>query len=361
MNSNVAMLNHHEALCDTTWSFDAQTPLRKVALNLARRVANSTCPVLILGPTGVGKEVLATDIHRHSQRHQGPFVSVNCAAIAPNLFESAFFGHTRGSFTGAMNDKPGFVELAHKGTLFLDEVGDLPVEVQAKLLRFLADGSYWPVGGTTERRADVRLISATHQNIESTAQNTFRRDLFFRLSVVLVRIPALETKDVEAIATSLARETMARHERSLTLTVMNRLIKSCSERSWPGGARELRNAIERFMVLYDANAEVEEQIEEVFGTDSVGAESGVRVKGGNATVAKDFDNLVFLGIARECADVRELAERTDRTLQSAYVRLKKLGLGAHDVGGTAALEAAIDELRRRLEPELPWIQALLKG
>lgn len=361
MNNSVAVIHRHRTPREVSWSFDAQTPLRKRALNLARRVAESMCPVLILGPTGVGKEVLATDIHRNSRRDQGPFVSVNCAAIASTLFESAFFGHMRGSFTGATSDKPGFVELAHKGTLFLDEVGELPVDAQAKLLRFVANGSYWPVGGTTERRSDVRVISATHHDLEATAQEVFRRDLFFRLSVVLIRIPALETKDVEVIANSMARDAVERHERSLSVATMARLIECCIGRSWKGGARELRNAIERFVVLYDANSGIDEQLEEVLGVESSGVQSGVRVKRGNATVVKDLDNLIFLGIARECADVRDLAERTDRTVQSAYMRLKKLGLGAHDVGGTPALEAVIEELRQRIEPELPRIQALLKG
>lgn len=361
MQDNVAFLQINESHQEEAWAFDAKTPLRKRALNLARRVAASPCPVLILGPTGVGKEVLAIDIHRHSERHHGPFVSVNCAAIAPNLFESAFFGHTRGSFTGAMNDKPGFIELAHKGTLFLDEVGDLPPDAQGKLLRFLGNGSFWPVGGSTERRADVRIISATHKKIDTTTADLFRRDLFFRLSVVLVRIPELEAADVETIAASLAYETMQRHGRFLPSTVLERLAERCSKRPWNGGARELRNAIERFMVLYDAQVDVDEQLEEALSTESNGVQSGIRPKGGSSVVAKELDNLIFLGIARECADVRELAKRTDRTLQAVYVRLKKLGLEPQDVGGSPAIEAAIGELRQRIAREMPWLQNLLRG
>ncbi len=360
--NNVTAINHQSATRpETTWSFDAKTPLRKKALDLAQRVASSLCPVLILGPTGVGKEVLATDIHRNSTRRNGPFVSVNCAAFSPALLESGFFGHVRGSFTGATTDKPGLVELAHGGTLFLDEVGDLTADAQAKLLRFIANGSYWPVGGTTERRADVRIISATHHNIDKGVNVAFREDLFFRLSVVVVRIPPLESNDIHAIARSLATEAMIRHGRRLLDVDLDNLAIYCTNREWKGGARELRNAIERFMVLWNPGHSVEEEMAEALGVDTEGARSGVRIRSSNAAVAKDLDNLVFLGITQECNDVRQLAERTDRTVQAVYGRLKKLGLGPQDVGRTPALEAAIQEHRRRIAPEMTWIQSLLTG
>lgn len=360
MNSNVIALNR-QAQQEPTWSFDAQTPLRKQALNLAHRVARSSCPVLVLGPTGVGKEVLATDIHRHSSRRNGPFVTVNCAAFSPALIESAFFGHLRGSFTGATMDKVGLVELAHGGTLFLDEVGDMPIDAQAKLLRFIQNGTYWPVGATAERHADVRIISATHRPIDTTIQDAFRQDLFFRLSVVVVRIPALEAGDVRAIAHSLASDAMRRNHQSLSSEELDILADCCSNREWKGGARELRNVIERFMVLVNREEDIEEQLAELLGVEIGCARSGVRPQSCNATVAKDLDNLVFLGIAQECSDVRQLAERTDRTVQAVYGRLKKLGLTPQDVGQAPALEAVVRDLRRRIAPEMSWIQTLLRG
>jgi transcriptional regulator with PAS, ATPase and Fis domain len=362
MSNNVIALNRqHVETKDSSWMFDAQTPRRRKAQDLAQRVAASSCPVLILGPTGVGKEVLATDIHRNSSRRNGPFLSVNCAAFTPALFESAFFGHLRGSFTGAMQDKLGLVELAHGGTLFLDEVGELPPDAQAKLLRFVAQGTYWQVGGTTERYADVRILSATHRNIDTTMHDSFREDLYFRLSVVLIRIPPLEARDIQSIARSVAVEAMHRHEKHLSELDLDRLAESCAAREWKGGARELRNVIERFMVLLNSDQPIDDEISEVLGIDAPCVQSGVRQCHANPAVAKDLDNLVFLGIAEECVDVRQLAERTDRTVQAVYGRLRKLGLEPHDVGHTANLETAVKNLRLRIRPELPWIQSLLTG
>lgn len=344
-----------------TWKFEASTAARRHVLQMAQRIADSSCSIMILGPTGVGKEVLATDIHRNSARANGPFVSVNCAAFPSALFDSAFFGHVRGAFTGAIGDKPGFVELAHGGTLFLDEVGDLPLDSQAKLLRFLADGTYWPVGGTTEKRANVRILSATHRGIDPENRGDFREDLFFRLSVVLLRIPTLEVNDIGAISKSLAVEALQRHGKSLTHEDLEELSAACMARDWRGGVREMQNAIERFVVLLDSNIAVTDQLEGALGIDKSGAQSGVRAKKLNASVAKILDNLLFLSIARECQDVRQLAELTDRTVQAVYVRLRKLNLGPEDVGSSPALQAAIAHYREKILPHQQWIQSAILG
>ncbi len=344
----------------SSWMFDAHTPNRKKVLELARRAAPSSCPLLILGGSGVGKEVLATDVHRHSARAQGPFVSVNSAAIAPQLFESAFFGHLRGSFTGAMADKPGFIELAHGGTLFLDEVAELHPETQAKLLRFLSLGTYWPVGSHTERHADVRIIAATHRNIEDLKGGVFREDLFYRLSVIVLRIPPLEREDVAGIARAMARHAMVRHGRVLSDSDIETIADHCVLRRWPGGARELRNMIDRVFVLWDGQTPIAAHCLDMLeiAPTSQTSESSPRL--GNSSAMKDLENLVFLAIAAESPDVRELARRTDRTAQTVYWRLKKLGIDPRDLGPTPALTEAMARLQERLAPELPWIQALLR-
>jgi len=338
--------------------FDARTPARARALALARQVAPFRCPVLIVGPTGVGKEVLAEDIHRHGSRASKRFIAVNCAAIVPSLFESTFFGHTRGAFSGATSDKPGLVELAHGGTLFLDEVGELPLEAQAKLLRFVAKGTYWPVGGASERHVDVRVISATHRDIAVDGAASFREDLFYRLSVVTIRIPRLDGRDVEIIARSIVATVAANHGLTVSDREAATLAKRCAAREWKGGVRELRNALERIMILWSTDRTAEEEVlAELEVRPSL--TTSPSTLGPSARLAKDLDSLVFLGVAEQCADVKALAHRTGRTVQAVYGRLKKLGLVPQDLGPTPKLEARKAELRRRLGPDLPWVRGLI--
>ena len=337
--------------------FDARTSARMRALALARQVAPFRCPVLILGPTGVGKEVLAEDIHRHGHRAHKRFIAVNCAAIVPSLFESTFFGHTRGAFSGATSDKPGLVELAHGGTLFLDEVGELPLEAQAKLLRFVAKGTYWPVGGASERHVDVRVISATHRDIAVDGAASFREDLFYRLSVVTIRIPRLDGLDVEVIARSIVATVATSHGLTVSDREAATLAKRCAGREWRGGVRELRNTLERIMILWSTDRTAEEVFAELEERPSLTASPSTL--GPSARLAKDLDSLVFLGIAEQCADVKALAHRTGRTVQAVYGRLKKLGLVPADLGATPKLEARKAELRRRLAPDLPWVRGLI--
>jgi DNA-binding NtrC family response regulator len=288
-------------------------------------------------------------------------VSVNCAAITPSLFESEVFGHVKGSFTGAVGDKAGLVEIADGGVLFLDEVGELSAEAQAKLLRFLAKGTYWPVGSTRERRADVRVIAATHRKIDEALGSYFREDLFYRLSVVIIRIPSLEPDDVRVIARSMAVDSMIRYGVPVCMPDVEKLSECCSAREWRGGARELRNMIERFLVLCDPSLTVEENWAKLFGAEPAGIDSGVRPAPPSASVVKHLDNLIFLGMAQECTDVRDLARRMDRTVQAIYGRLRKLGLEPEDVGPTAALTEVRRQVQQTVQPSVPWIQSLLKS
>jgi transcriptional regulator with PAS, ATPase and Fis domain len=345
----------------STWKFQAKTAARSHVLHLAQRVAASSCPVMILGPTGVGKEVLANDIHHHSAQANGPFISVNCAAFPPALFDSAFFGHVRGSFTGAMADKPGFVELAHGGTLFLDELGDLPLDAQAKLLRFIATGTYWPVGAVTERRSSVRILSATHRALDAGSGDTFREDLFFRLSVLLLRIPPLEPKDIAEISKTLIMDALLRHRKMLSVAEIDDVSQCCMDRPWRGGVREMQNAIERFVVLLHREEPVADQLESALGMSRRSVDSGVRARRCDADLAKTLEDLLFLGLARECRDVRQLAEISDRTLQAAYSRLKKLDIDPADLGPTMAVQSALERHREKLVPHQRWILSLLLG
>ena len=215
-------------------------PVSVRALELAHRVAPSPLSVLIVGETGAGKEIVAAEIHRASGRG-GKMVAINCAAIAPQLLESELFGHVRGAFSGADRDRVGLLEHAQRGTVFLDEIGELELELQAKLLRAIETRSVLPVGGRDPRQIDVRFVSATHRDL--TAGERFRRDLFFRLAGLTIEVPPLRARPKDRVA--LAERFAAAHGLALSSSARAAL----DARSWPGNVRELKHAIDRGALL----------------------------------------------------------------------------------------------------------------
>jgi DNA-binding NtrC family response regulator len=223
------------------------------AIELALRVAESRSTVLVTGETGTGKEVIAGLVHGSSARADGPFIKMNCAALPEPLLESELFGHEKGAFTGADRTRVGRFEQAHGGTLFLDEIGDMAPSTQAKLLRVLQDKEFTRVGGAKPIKADVRIVAATHRALEREIQaGRFREDLFFRLNVIRIEMPALRERpeDVEELArhfsAAFARE-LGRPERPFAAAALARL----RAHTWPGNVRELRNVIERAVLLAD--------------------------------------------------------------------------------------------------------------
>jgi len=207
--------------------------------------------VLIMGPNGAGKEVVARLLHRHSLRSSGPFVAVNCAAIPAELIESELFGHLKGAFTGAIENKRGKFERADGGTLFLDEIGDMSLLTQAKVLRVLQESTFTRLGGTHEVRVDVRVIAATNKNLEDEiAARRFRQDLLFRLNVIPIRVPALAERPqdvpllVEEFMRRLARRMGVRPKR-----VVPAAMEVLQAYAWPGNVREVRNLVERLMIM----------------------------------------------------------------------------------------------------------------
>lgn len=207
--------------------------------------------ILITGETGTGKGLIARAIHEQSQERDKPFQVIDCTTVPEGMMESELFGHVRGAFTGAVSDKPGLIELADGGSVFLDEIGDLPLPLQAKLLRVLEENEVRPVGGTLVKRVNMRFIAATNQNLESKVrEGTFRKDLYYRLAVLTISVPPLRerTEDIPAIArqllADLGRE-MGKSGASLDASAMGELVAY----RWPGNVRELRNVIERAMIL----------------------------------------------------------------------------------------------------------------
>ncbi len=222
---------------------------------LARRIARSQINVLLLGETGVGKEVMAQSIHRLSPREQGPFVGINCAAVSDSLFESELFGYEKGAFTGAHQAKPGLIETAHHGTVFLDEVGEMPLSTQAKLLRVLETRQVMRVGGLRPRDVDVRFVAATNQNLDQDIQTgRFREDLYYRLNGISLVIPPLRERVAEIPALAkLFIDEAARDAGFDEFPVLSGEAESwMGQYEWPGNIRELRNAVNRAVILASA-------------------------------------------------------------------------------------------------------------
>jgi len=232
-----------------------ESPRMNELRSLIKTVALSHATVLILGESGSGKELVAGAIHALSQRREAPYVRINCAAIPEQLLESELFGHEKGAFTGALKQKLGRVEEADGGTIFLDEIGDMSRPLQAKLLRFLEDGSFTRVGGNDELRVDVRLMAATNRDIiDAIRLNQFREDLFHRLNVVQLRPPPLRERgrDVLLLADHFLRQFNATMNKQITQISAAAKQKLLSHH-WPGNVRELRNVLERAVILETAN------------------------------------------------------------------------------------------------------------
>jgi DNA-binding NtrC family response regulator len=220
------------------------------------RVAPSRSTVLITGESGTGKELVARAVHAHSPRAEQPFVPINCGALTETLLESELFGHTKGSFTGAVADKKGLFEEADKGTIFLDEIGETSPALQVKLLRVLQEGEVRRVGGSRPVSVDVRVIAATNRDLEAMVkEGTFREDLYYRLSVVALRVPPLRERveDIPLLATHFLKRAAASSRREVTLS--DDALQMLSHYSWPGNVRELENTVEH-LVLYSRDSRI---------------------------------------------------------------------------------------------------------
>ncbi len=229
-----------------------QSPLLETVIRSAQIVARTHATVLVTGETGTGKELLARALHEASPRAEGPFIALNCAALPESLVESELFGHKRGAFTGALEDRLGHIRSAHGGSLFLDEVGELPLAAQAKLLRFLESGECMPVGESRVLKADVRVIAATHQDLAALVrEGRFREDLYFRLQVVPLELPPLRERsgDIDMLLNRFLLHFAGEH--GVPMPQISQEARTLLRRHrWPGNVRELRNLAERLVVLF---------------------------------------------------------------------------------------------------------------
>jgi DNA-binding NtrC family response regulator len=228
---------------DDDFGIIGHSPVIRQLRGMIRRLGPTRLSVVILGPTGTGKELVARALHKAGARPGSPFVPVHCGAVPADLLESELFGHLKGSFTGAHRDQRGLVETAHHGTLFLDEIGEMPPPMQVKLLRFLQEGTFLPVGGRELRHADVRIIAATHRNLEAmVADGGFREDLFYRLKGMVLHTPALADRrdDIPALAALFLKRVQGRRRARLTAEAAAWL----AEQPWSGNVRELQSLMD---------------------------------------------------------------------------------------------------------------------
>ena len=240
-------LHDHASLDDMV----ARSDKMKQLFTLVRKVAPSDASVLIVGENGTGKELVASALHQNSKRAKGPFIKINCAAIPSELIESELFGHKRGSFTGALVDRPGVIELADGGSLLLDEIGEMPAALQAKLLRVLQEREFTPVGSTRPIKSDFRLICATNMNVDAAlADKKLRQDLYFRINTFTLSIPALRerTTDIPLLAQYFLERYSSRHQREVT-GIHPDAMRVLQRHRWPGNVRELEHAIERAVIV----------------------------------------------------------------------------------------------------------------
>jgi DNA-binding NtrC family response regulator len=275
--------------------FSSDSPAMTRLLELARRVTHSDTSLLILGETGVGKEWLAKAIHEGGPRGAAPFIAVNCAAVPETLLESELFGHERGAFTGATRARRGCFEMAHRGTLFLDEVAEIPVHLQVKLLRALQDKTIQRLGAESPLRVDVRLMAATNQELEEAmSSGRFRRDLYYRLSVVTLTVPPLRERREDIVP--LVQNYMAEYRRQLgrsDIEGIERPALDCMRAyDWPGNVRELINVVERAVLLCDRRAIGLDHLPEVVTgldrSDRPGSRRGGPGSGGDSLLSRSL-------------------------------------------------------------------------
>lgn len=247
-------LHQMEKRLDDKHSFDTVIGSSKKileALNLARKVSPTDATVLLLGETGTGKEVFAQAIHQASSRKNQHFVALNCSAFSKELLESEMFGYRAGAFTGASKDKKGLFEEAHQGTIFLDELGEMPLDLQAKLLRVLESGEFLKIGETSPTKVDVRIIAATNRNLqEEIANGSFREDLFYRVSVFQIHLPSLNDRisDLPALVSYFVQIYANKMNKKIP-DISKDYIEACTQHTWRGNIRELKNVVERSVIL----------------------------------------------------------------------------------------------------------------
>ncbi len=311
-----------------------ESPEMQQVFSMIRQVAPSRAAVLITGESGTGKELVARAVHRLSPRKGGPFVAVNCAALPETLMESELFGHEKGAFTGAVQRRSGCFELADGGTLLLDEIGDMPIGTQAKLLRVLEDSRVRRLGGSKELDVNVRVIAATNKNVdEALAKSEIREDLFYRLNVFRIHLPSLRDHmdDLLPIARALVADLNKKHECKVT-ELSPDVIEDLRGHDWPGNVRELRNVLERAVILAGEGSIRRSHFVGTLGGGPKGAESSAprdpnAVELPVGTTVRDAEKALILRTLEHTGNNKtRAAQILEISLKTLHNKLKEYGV-----------------------------------
>jgi len=316
-----------------------QSPAIRQIYAVVEKVANTPSTVLISGESGTGKELIARALHENSNRHAGPFIKINCAAIPKTLMESELFGYDKGAFTGAVGAKPGRFELAHGGTLFLDEIGEIPIEMQVKLLRVLQESEFERVGGIKTIKVDVRLVTATNRDLlEEIGAGNFREDLFYRLNVVPIQIPPLRERreDIPLLADHFISKFNERLKKQI-VAISPEAVEQLVAYNWPGNIRELENLMERTILFCEGpEIRVSDLPPEIVGVavpaSAATTEEGPRPAAGSLKEAVRAETervereLIQRALDATGGNVTQAARKLKISRKSLQTKMKELGL-----------------------------------
>lgn len=303
--------------------------------NLVRQIADTDATVLIRGESGVGKELVAKAVHRHSHRADHRFVRVNCAALPTELLESELFGYEKGAFTGAMREKPGKFELADRGTIFLDEVSEMSPHLQAKLLHVLQNGEFSKLGGKRETKVDVRVVAATNKDLEQAiADGAFREDLYYRLYVVKIEVPPLRERpeEIPLLCDVFLTKFLTQYRRTEPTSVPERLKKLFMEYRWPGNVRELENMMRRWVILQDEKyliAELTKRTVEPGATPQASPSEAVSLKQARRQRSAEVEReMILKALLANHWSIKRTAEHLKVSYRALQYKIKEYGLNA---------------------------------
>jgi two-component system response regulator AtoC len=303
--------------------------------NLILQIADTDATVLICGESGAGKELVAKAVHRHSHRADRRFVRVNCAALPAELLESELFGYEKGAFTGALREKPGKFELADRGTIFLDEIGEMSPHLQAKLLHVLQSGEFSKLGGKREIKVDARVVAATNKNLEhAIADGTFREDLYYRLYVVKIDVPPLRQRkeEIPVLCEVFLKQFLSQYRRTEPSCIPERLKTLLMDYHWPGNVRELENMMRRWVILQDEKYLIAELTQRALGTESAPQASPtepVSLKEARRQRSAEVErDMILKELVANHWSIKKTAEHLKVSYRGLQYKIKEYGLNA---------------------------------